>query len=521
MTAQARLLTAIIATKRSVEDARDALRHINEPQWQNDFGPLLDQIDTVRRAHSETPQPSIANDYANLAGLLRQISFSEEDQDRERFRALRGARGSLLEDVREILECAVQLDVRPTQPIEALPDTAMLEIAGREGQLIALQNRITAVETMLTERLLPEAAADKPREQVVIVNHYVQDMRRYTSNIRLSISIGDGIDLAVIERAASSMGRATVAMIDTVRARASKATQGLRDSVTAIGTPVKKLVGGVRVLVKMVRRSDAQLGKPAPPPPLPDDYREQAKAMILAGEAPPAHWVPHIDALNFAGERLADSTPLATLTALKSLDLPTTRVSDITPLAALTALKVLNLWDTQVSDITPLAALTTLKSLDLNITQVSDITPLAALTALETLYLGDTQVNDIKRLAALTALESLNLSGTQVSDITPLAALTALKSLNLNDTQVSDITPLAALTALESLNLTDTQVSDITPLAAFTALKSLDLWNTEVSDIARLSAIAGLTVYVESDVRAEALHATLARGSTVTVKVPK
>ena len=454
MTQQEQLITAVNATKRSVEDVRDALRQINEPQWQDDFGALLNQCDAVRRAHGQAPQPTIADDYANLAGLLRQIRFSDEDQDRDRFRALRGARGSLLEDMREILDRAAAMGVRPKEPETALPDTAMLETAGREGQLIALQSRITSVETMLIERLLPEAAADRPREQVAIVNHYVQDMRRYTTSIRLSISIGDGIDLAVIERAASSMGRATVAMIDTVRARASKATLSLRDAVTAIGKPVKKLIGGVRVLVQLVRRSDTRLGKPAPPPPLPDDYLEQARDMILRGKAPPAHWVPHITQLDFSHTELADLTPLARLTALQGLDLT------------------------------------------------------------------DTQVSDLTQLAQLTALQYLDLRSAQVSDLTSLTHLTALKSLDLMSTQVSDVTPLARLTALHSLDLWCTEVSDVMPLAHLTALESLDLWGTQVSDIAALSAILGLTVTVESDVRAEALRATLAEGSRVRVETP-
>ena len=474
MTREEQLITAINATKRSVEDVRDALRQINEPQWQDDFGALLDQIDAVRRAHGAVPQPTIADDYANLAGLLRQIHFSDEDQDRERFRALRGARGSLLEDMRKILECAAAMGVRPKEPETALPDTAMLETAGREGQLIALQTRITSVETMLTERLLPEAAADKPREQVAIVNHYVQDMRRYTTSIRLSISIGDGIDLAVIERAASSMGRATVAMIDTVRARASKATESLRDAVTAIGKPVKKLVGGVRVLVQLVRRSDARFGKPAPLPPLPDDYLEQAKAMILHGEAPPAHWWPQVTALDFTSKNISDITPLTHLTALQSLVL----------------------WDTGASDIGPLARLTALQSLNLRHTRVSDISP----------------------LTRLTALQEIDLSYTRVSDISPLTRLTALQSVNLSSTQVSDIFPLAHLTALQTLYLRGTQVSDISPLAQLNALRSLYLWGTQVSDIAALSSHSGLIVWVESDDRAKELRATLAAGSRVTVK---
>ena len=404
MTQQEQLITAVNATQRSVEDVRDALRHINEPQWQDDFGALLNQCDAVRRAHGAVPQPTIADDYANLAGLLRQIHFSDDDQDRDRFRALRGARGSLLEDMREILDRATAMGVRPKEPETALPDTAMLETAGREGQLIALQSRITSVETMLTERLLPEAAADKPREQVAIVNHYVQDMRRYTTSIRLSISIGDGIDLAVIERAASSIGRATVAMIDTVRARASKATESLRDAVTAIGKPVKKLVGGVRVLVQLVRRSDSRFGKPAPPPLLPDDYLEQAREMILRGKVPPTHWWPQITKLNFADRELADLTPLAHLTALESLSLCGTKVSDLTPLTHLTALESLDLMGTQVSDLTPLAHLTALQSLDLWDTKVSDLTPLTHLTALQSLDLWGTKVSDIAPLSTIPGL---------------------------------------------------------------------------------------------------------------------
>ena len=562
MTREEQLITAVNATKRSVEDVRDALRQINEPQWQDDFAAVLNQCDAVRRAHGAVPQPTIADDYANLAGLLRQIRFSEDDQDRERFRALRGARGSLLEDMRAILECAAAMGVRPKEPETALPDTAMLETAGREGQLIALQSRITSVETMLTERLLPEAAADKPREQVAIVNHYVQDMRRYTTSIRLSISIGDGIDLAVIERAASSMGRATVAMIDTVRARASKATESLRDAVTAIGKPVKKLIGGVRVLVQLVRRSDSRLGKPAQPPPLPDGYLGQAGMMILRGEAPPAHWAPQITELYFSRTELADLNPLAHLTALKSLGLWGTKVSDLTPLTQLTALESLDLMETQVSDLAPLAQLTALESLDLSNTQVSDLTPLTQLTALESLDLSNTQVSDLtplaqlaalkslilfntsvsdltplahltalktlnlfnahvtdlNPLAQLNALESLDLTGTKVNDLSPLAHLTALESLDLHSTQVSDITPLAQLTTLQSLKLRHTQVSDISPLAHLTALKSLDLSYTKVSDIAALSAISGLTVIVESGRRAMALRATLTAGSRVRVK---
>lgn len=418
MNPQERLIAAITASKQTVVDARDALRHVNELIWQRDFSALLDLADTYRSAHSPTPQPSIANDYANLAGLLRQIRFSEEDKDRERFRALRGVRGSLLEDTREILDCAAQMDVRPNKAAEPLPDTAMLEIAGREGQLIALQNRIANVEKMLTERLVPEAAVGQLREQTTIVKQYVVDMRRYTTSIKLSIKIGDSIDLAVIERAASAIGRATVAMIDTVRAKSSKASQTLRDSVAEIGNPVKRLIGGVRVLVQLVRRSDARSARP-----IPNDYLEQSRLMILEGKTPPEHWIPQIRNLYFGHTELSDITPLSQLSALTKLDLRGTQVVDVSSLSELIALKSLYLMNTDISDISSLSHLVDLQHLDISGTAVKDITPLKELFKLENLYLLHTAVKDISPLGKLTKLERLYIEHTKISDISSLSKL--------------------------------------------------------------------------------------------------
>ena len=500
MNAHERLVTAIAETARSVGDARDVLRAINEPKWQDDFGALLDETAALRRAHHPVPTPDVANDYANLAGLFRQTRFAEDDKDRDRFRALRGARGSLLEDIREVLDSARALGLRPAQPEQPLPDTAMLETAGREGQLISLNSRITAVETMLTERLLPEATAgNPPPQQVTIVQHYVQDMRRYATSIKLSISVGDGIDLAVIERAASAMGRATVALIDTVRAQASKASEGLRATVKLIGEPVRKVVRGVGVLVRLVIRSDRKEEKPALPSPLPEDYRRQAKKMIFAGKSPPAHWAPHLKTLNLGNYKLENIRPLTGLTALTRLRFKVAKYCDLTPLNSLTALQILNLRGAEISDVTPLTSLIALQSLNLRGTKVSDLLPLARLTMLKT----------------------LSLSETLLTDLAPLARLRALRNLVLNDTQVSDLSPLFGLTALQSLSLIRTQVSDIAPLSCLTALQNLWLVDTQISDIGLLSDLPELTIWVEDGVRVAALSATLRPGSAVKVVVPE
>jgi Leucine-rich repeat (LRR) protein len=258
-----------------------------------------------------------------------------------------------------------------------------------------------------------------------------------------------------------------------------------------------------------------KLGEVAPP--LPDDYLEQARDMILAGKVPPAHWSSHIKALDFGGTELANIGPLAVMTELESLDLSETQVSDITALAGLNALKSLVLSETQVSDITALVGLNALKSLDLSGSKVSDITPLAKLNALTSLNLAATKISDITPLAGMSALKDLNLSFTQVSDIAPLVGMNALTDLNLWDTQVSDITMLARLNALRTLFLYGTQVSDIMPLARLNTLTWLYLSGTQVSDIAALSGIPRLTVSVGSKKQANALRRTLARGSTVVV----
>lgn len=423
-----RLAASIAATKRTLDDARDALRHINDPKWQDQFGALLDQMDECRRAHEKVPMPSVANDYANLAGLLRQIRFSDEDQDRDRFRTLRGARGSLLEDVREILDHAAYLNVHPTQPIGQLPDTAILEIVGREGRLIALQNRIISVETMLKERLLPEAAPGMPRRQVLIVNHYVKDMRRFTTSIRLSMNIGDAIDIAVIERAASAMGRATVAMIDTVSARTSIASQGLRNAMTAIGKPVKKLVSGVRILVQMVLRSEARSRNPPPPPPMPKDYRNQAIRMLILGRMPPLHWIPHIQDLNFTNCMVPDISLIASFGAIKRLYLTNTNINSVSPLANLKNLQRLHLGNTSIVDIYPLSVLDQLESLDLSDTKISDVTPLSALRNLRILNLRYSNVVDIEPLSETKNLTIFVESSERADKLTAtLAANSSIK----------------------------------------------------------------------------------------------
>jgi hypothetical protein len=133
---------------------------------------------------------------------------------------------------------------------------------------------------------------------------------------------------------------------------------------------------------------------------LPPDFDlDEAKRMILAGDAPPKAWRPLITELILLWDGwkkgIRDLSPLSELTSLRSLQLMNTRVNDVSPLSGLTALQRLDLRGTQVIDISPLSGLTALQSLDLADTQVSDVSSLRGLTSLQWLDLSGTRVNDL------------------------------------------------------------------------------------------------------------------------------
>ena len=97
--------------------------------------------------------------------------------------------------------------------------------------------------------------------------------------------------------------------------------------------------------------------------------------LILAGQAPPPEWLPHIVELRLERSYITDLRPLAGLTALRRLMLTRSRISDIAPLAALTRLQRLHLSFTAVSDVASLAAMTELEACFLTGSLVNECEP--------------------------------------------------------------------------------------------------------------------------------------------------
>ena len=518
MTPQERLGAAVVATEFSIARIRAAFSLFNDPAWPDELAGPLALADEFLAIHRIQTNDSVAEDYENLLGTLDQIGWPKAEFDPEqdeRLIDLQDRVGRLWRDALAVVAIADEMGIRAEKPRKLQQDAVHVPKLGLARQLAEIGKHVDDLEFQVEQLADPAANAQSPPQQQALVDRFRSYMARNILTIRVVINTGTVIALDALDRASTALVSATRELVTTVRARASGATAALRTATAGVGRSVKSVVRSVGALVERVIRQNEVTFLP----PIPDDYREQAEALILAGRAPPAHWVPRLIALDFNGTHLADLKQLASLTALEHLNLRDTQVSDITPLANLTELETLELSGTQVRDIAPLASLIVLESLDLTGTQVSDIAPLASLTALQRLNIMYTKVRDIAPLATLTALQTLYLIGTEVRDIRVLASLTALQVLDLRRTQVSNIVPLARLTALQRLYLNSTEVSDIAPLASLTALVRLDLDATLVSDIAPLSGLPELTIHVEDYARVAALSETLRPGSAVRVEV--
>ncbi len=515
MTPLERLTEAVIATEFSVRRIEQCFNQFNNPFWPELLAQPLSLAKEYLAINRSMPTPSVAEDYVDLAGILGEIEWpptgADPDQDARLF-DLQDRVGRLVIDCLTIVAAARNMGIGYAQPTSIHPDGLQVPRTGHAATLAAIAGHVDDLEFQLNQ--LADSRNDNaatPRQRAIVAS-YRQVVTSNIHKIRAAIQTGSTIALEVLDRTGGALVTATRQFVATIRAGASRATPALRTAAKAVSKPVQ---GMVRSFGAIVKRILGESGNPAPPPPpLPDDFVEQAHAMILAGTVPPAHWVPDLTTLDFSVEPLTDLDPLAGLIALQRLDLMGTRINDLAPLAGLTALQRLVLWKTQVSDLTPLARLTALQHLDLMHTetsdltplvrltalqhldligtQVSDLTPLAGLTMLQHLMLNRTQISDLTPLTGLEMLEGLDLVGTQVSDFAPLARLTGLQSLNLRDTQISDLAPLARLTGLQLLNLSGTQISDCTLLAGFTALHILDLSGTQISDFTLLAGLTAL-----------------------------
>jgi Leucine-rich repeat (LRR) protein len=226
----------------------------------------------------------------------------------------------------------------------------------------------------------------------------------------------------------------------------------------------------------------------------------------------------NLEVLNLRGNKLANISPLGSLTKLRSLDLANNRIVDLEmanfdqvgrlPLIRLNldqnAIFIDDLVVKQLSNIEGLAGFRTLQEISAVGNQITDISPIGDLPNLTTINFSDNQISNLDGLQNLDKIEYVNLRQNQLVDISALQGSESLKYLNLHSNpNIKEISSIKSLTNLNTLILRNVPVGDqISVLEKLTQLSRLNLRNCKIQDIAVLAKImreGGLQDHPESE----------------------
>jgi hypothetical protein len=127
-----------------------------------------------------------------------------------------------------------------------------------------------------------------------------------------------------------------------------------RQDVVALAAPLAPdLRHATLAIIEEIGRSQGMAASIAPAvgaSDVPEDVEAQARGLILAGHAPPTAWRPFITKLGFSRSDIANTTPLANLTVLQTLNLDGRHASHRpVATAGLTGLQTLDLTGTDVT----------------------------------------------------------------------------------------------------------------------------------------------------------------------------
>lgn len=478
MVAGTQIARAFDRLERAAMDAAAHLRYFNEPDIQEVVGGVLDQIAEFRETHGQRPGASIADDCANLIGFIEQVDFDEDIEDRsveDRQRLMRGYLGSILGALMAILRAAATLGLRPAMPEQALPDDARLSKEAYRDKLVTLAGRVDAVEALIRDEVEPEGVLGKPIVQTMLVTPYVAEMKSNLGVVGKLLRIGAWLDLAVLERAVSTIANATRDFVATIRAATSTATAALHQTTLNLRNGVYNLRRSSRLLIGDALRTETYA--PADPMQngfdLPKDYLEQTVHLISKGEHPPESWTPFITALDLRGRPCPDLHALSRLTALRILRINDPKLVELAPLSELTRLRILDLQGTAIVDLAPVVPLAGLVELRMANTKVQKLAPLGKLRMLEILDISYTPINDLSPLSGLVTLRALHASYSSIVDLTALRPLSNLEELDIGGTRVSDVAPLAGASALRTINLVKSAVADASTLGKLPYLRNI------------------------------------------------
>ncbi|HLR93074.1 MAG TPA: hypothetical protein VK053_00990, partial [Jiangellaceae bacterium] len=140
-------------------------------------------------------------------------------------------------------------------------------------------------------------------------------------------------------------------------------------------------------------------------------------------------------------------------------------VEDLTGLERLDHIEVLSLDHLQDVDLDPIADLSELRHLILPSCQVSDLAPVGEVEGLRSFIVPDASLDDLGDLAGLTELRHVEAENTSITSFEGLEDATQLVHLHARGTQVEDLSSLDGHDQLDTVALPDTDIESIAPLA--------------------------------------------------------
>ena len=267
---------------------KDALASVNDPELRRQAQLVTDLAPLLQQAHGVTPGPDIAEALEGLRKLTQGLRLPARDPElgaTPALRRLREAKGLILAATDEALAVAAELGWQPVK--DPLSNSAALVLRREESatEIALIANRLDVVMDRL-DRV--EQAGREPTNFVIqrgLVNLFVPNMKLEASLARADLTIDAGsVDINAVVRPIVAMGELTQAFAATVKAWATRVTAALSDSSDALRDGVRRLIAGVRAVVRVEGGADepVSVGGGEPIEAIEDDSAAGALDWIVA-----------------------------------------------------------------------------------------------------------------------------------------------------------------------------------------------------------------------------------------------
>lgn len=191
--------------------------------------------------------------------------------------------------------------------------------------------------------------------------------------------------------------------------------------------------------------------------------------------------LPLLEELDASNNLITDISALASLKSLTWLDIQNNRLTSLEGLENCKALEYLNISnsfridadnnETGITDITPLAGLTALKTLYMRNGMVASLEPLSDLKELEYIDATYNALRHLPNMSRMTGLTTLIVRFNNLLDLDGLAMQYTLRVLDVRDNFIRDISVILLMRKLETVYVDGNPILDYRPLDMFDMIK--------------------------------------------------